>query len=438
MQMRSCLLPCALLALAATALAAGPAPPTWQQPVEIATGRGERGPWQQNDSRYDFVDDPSLALANDGQAVVAWVDQARKAVVLQRYSAQGWPLLPQPVDVSRQPATFSWLPRVVLDPADANRVFVLWQEIIFSGGSHGGEILFARSVDGGRTFAPPVNLSQSVPGDGKGRVSRDLWHNGSFDLVAGPDGLLVAAGTEYDGPLWISRSGDGGQRFSRPLRIAGASREPPARAPALALGPRGTVYLAWTVGELASADIQLAESADGGRTFGKPRPVAATPGYSDAPKLAVDGKGTLHLVHAESQGGPQGRAHVRYLRSPDGGRSFEPARELSKPVPGGAGAAYPHLAIEGERLAVAWEVMAGAGGAARGMAYTVSADAGRSFSAPAAVPGSADPRGGVNGSSQGLLMRKLALNRRGDLALVNSSLEPGSRSRVWLMRARWP
>ena len=52
------------------------------------------------------------------------------------------------------------------------------------------------------------------------------------------------------------------------------------------------------------------------------------------------------------------------------------------------------------------------------------------------VPGSSDPAGGWNGSHQGLLMRKLGVNRAGDIAVVNSSLKPNEQSRVWLMRGR--
>jgi hypothetical protein len=48
------------------------------------------------------------------------------------------------------------------------------------------------------------------------------------------------------------------------------------------------------------------------------------------------------------------------------------------------------------------------------------------------VPGSRDPNGGTNGSHQGLLTRKMAAGAHG-IAVVNSSLEPDARSRVWLL-----
>ena len=50
------------------------------------------------------------------------------------------------------------------------------------------------------------------------------------------------------------------------------------------------------------------------------------------------------------------------------------------------------------------------------------------------VPGSADPALGVNGSQQGLLMRKLAVNAAGAIAIVNSTFRMNDRSRVWLLR----
>lgn len=425
----------ALVAVGSAAVNAAPPPVAWQGTTEIAVGRAEQGPWRQNESRYDYVDDATVAIDGTGGIAVAWVDQKHKAVLLQRYSAAGTPQLAQPTDVSRQPDTFSWLPRLAFAPAAPRQLYAAWQEIVFTpGGSHGGEILFARSDDGGRSFLPPVNLSRSKGGDGKGRINRDVWHNGSFDLVAGPGGVIHAAWTEYDGALWHSRSADGGRTFTPPRLVAGDDRRP-ARAPSLALGRGGTVYLAWTVGE-EGADIHLSASTDHGASFAAPRVVAPSLGYSDAPKLAVDGAGVLHLAYAESPDGPFGRAHVRHARSSDGGRTFDPPRDISAPMPPGAvSASYPSLAADGRgHVLVTWELARAARQQPRGLAVVVSKDGGGRFSPPALVPDSADPRGGFNGSRQGLLMKKLAVSEQGAVAIVNSSFQAGGRSRVWLVR----
>lgn len=372
----------------------------WQGAVDVAEGHGERGPWQQNESRYDYVDDPAVALDERGEAVVAWVDQGEKDVFVNG------------VNVSRSPATFSWLPRIALAGDD---IYVLWQEIIFSGGSHGGDILFARSTDGGKTYSEPLNLSDSVAGDGKGRITKDLWHNGSLDLALAPGGIVYTAWTEYEGTLWFRRSTDGGKTFAEPLKIQDTS---PARAPSLA-ATGDTVHLAWTDG-----DIQVVTSTNGGRSFDAPRSVTGTTGYTDAPKLALGLGGTLHLVYAEN-------SRVMHARSTDGARTFEPARTISRP-----GTGFPSLGVDGANgVYVAFELFPdGTRRRPRGLGITLSRDGGRTFAAPGTVPGSAAPAGAPNGSFQGLLMQKLAVNRRGALAVVNSGLKDGEWSRVWMVR----
>ena len=414
-----------LLALAVTAAGTSPA---WQDTVLIASAPGEKGPWRQNASRYDYVDDGSVAFAPGRALYLAWVDQKSHDVWFRRLENNG--RLDAPVNVARNPATFSWAPRIAVDPRRPRQVYLLWQEIIFSGGSHGGDILFARSGDGGASFAAPLNLSRSIGGDGKGRLNRTTWSNGSLDLAVSADGIVLAAWTEYGGALWIARSMNGGVTFTGVRRIGGDERRP-ARAPSLATGPGRTVYLAWTVGEDPAAAIRVARSIDGGAGFDAPRLVADGQGARDAPRLAVDGAGNLHLAWAQ-RARPGAPSTIRYAVAPPDG-AFGAARTLSAPFTIG-GAAYPALAGDGGAvLCVMWENL-GADGRAVSLGMSVSRDGGRSFGAPAVVPGSAAPAGGVNGSRQGLLGSKLAVDPAGQIALVNSSLVPGVHSRVWLLR----
>jgi hypothetical protein len=401
-------------------LLAGSADLHWQPPVDIASGGGTKGPWQQNESHFDYVDDPSVALDSAGDAHVVWVDHRDKDVHFQILAPDGHPLQ-RPQNISHTPAVFSWLPRIALD---GKNTYVLWQEIVFSGGSHGGEILFARSTDDGRTFKTPINLSRSIPGDGKGRIDRETWDNGSFDLIVAPDGSLYAAWTEFDGPLWFSSSHDRGASFSAPMRVAGTYKHP-TRAPSLAAAPDGDVYLAWTYGEDRGADIRVARRHDGA-PFTTPTVVHATSTYSDAPSLAVDGKGVLHLAYTETAGGPHDRPSIHYARSTDHAGSFETPRTLADD------AAFPSLVADGTDVFVTAEHMTPDG--ARGLVLTATEDGGKHFAPAKAVPHSIDERGGTNGSQQGKLTRKLAVQPH-VLAIVNSSLARGRGSRVWLMRA---
>jgi hypothetical protein len=434
-RLTTALLCAALLCMARPASAS---PIDWLGVTDIAAGDGEKGPWRQNDSRYRYVDDPSVQIDERGQVTVAWVDQTRKDVFVQRLSPDGRRQFAEPVNVSRSPQTFSWLPRMARAPDVPDKLFVVWQEIIFSGGSHGGDILFARSDDHGATFSAPVNLSHSIGGDGKGRINRDIWHNGSFDLAAGPNGVVHVVWTEYDGPLWHSRSLDGGRSFSAPRRIGRGADPRPARAPSLALDAAGTLHVAWTSGEDDGADIQVARSTDGGQTFSAPLVVAPSDRYADAPRLAAGPDGLLHLVYAYSESGPFAGFTIRYTRSRDGGRSFETPRDIFSPLPAGIDSMrYPALAIDGAgRLYVVCELYPRHDRDPRGLAIAMSPNAGQRFLAREIVPDSAGPDGASNGSHQGLLMTKLAVNRDGAIAIVNSSLLPGRESRVWMIRGQ--
>lgn len=395
----------------------------WRPPVDIASGGGTRGAWHQNESHYDYVDDPSVAIAPDGAAAIVWVDHRDKDVRFQIYEPDGRPRFVAPVNVSRSPDVFSWLPRVVLSPRDPAHVYVVWQEIVFSGGTHGGDIYIARSRDGGRTFEPPVDLSHSIEGDGKGRIDAKRWHNGSLDLAVGADGTLAVAWTAYEGPLWVRCSRDGGATFEEAVVVDPGARTP-ARAPALAFG-NGVIALAWTTGEDPHADVRVAISRDG-RSFGPPATVARSAAYSDAPKLAFDAAGTLHMVYADAAGGPFGRPDVEYTRSHDGA-TFEPPRTITRD--GGS----PSLAVAGDRIYISWERYPSGSEQPHGIGLAYSRDAGTTFSEPMLVPGTVDD--GANGSREGRLMRKLAV-RDGTIVVVNSALEPGERSRVWFVRGQ--
>lgn len=377
---------------------------TWTRVIEIASGEAYQGPWRMNESDFRYVDAPTVAIDEKGALGVAWVDQSRKDIFFQIYGPDGKARLEEPANVSRSPEIFSWLPRMAMAPGDPRQVYILWQEIVFSGGSHGGEIFFARSADGGRTFGDPVNLSNSPAGDGKGRLTTHDWHNGSLDLAMDPQGDLYVTWTEYEGALWFRRSTDGGRSFSDPLRLVGGdeprpatawgtagdpARGPapvvghgPARGPALAVDAQKTVYVAWTVGEDPAADIRLAKSDDGGRSFSEPRVVHESGGHADAPKIAVDGEGTVHLVYAESPAGPLDRYRIRYARSTDDGRTFENPSEISDPhAEAYESVNFPGIGLDREdNLYLLWHLFPDRGFRPRGLGFSFSRDGGRTRS----------------------------------------------------------
>ncbi len=404
----------------------------WNEPIEIASGNAYRGPWRMNESNFDFVDDPAVAVWGEDRIGVLWADHSGQDIHFRLFDGAGQPRMDRAVNISNSPEVFSWLPRLVF--MDADTILVLWQEIIFSGGSHGGEILFARSKDGGKSFSEPMNLSNSPAGAGKGRLTREMWENGSLDIVAGPGEDVYVAWTEYEGGLWFRRSDDGGRSFSEAQAIVARGTNAPARAPSLAASDDGDVFLAWTIGEDPAADIHLVRSHNRGRSFGPPRRVGESDGHSDAPSLALDGEGTLHLAYGESPGGMRQRYHLRLMRSHDGGETFEPSRVI---VPhdahGGHSVHYPRLAVsESGRLFLNWEHFPQRYPRPLGLGVAYSDDGGESFSSPVLVEGTSNPALGFSGSQQGLLMRKMAVDTDGRPVVVNSTFREGEVSRIYL------
>ena len=143
--------------------------------------------------------------------------------------------------------------------------------------------------------------------------------------------------------------------------------------------------------------------------------------------------------YAEADGGPGGRYQIRYTRRSSGADEFEAPRVISRPDRNGVDSVgFPSLSVDGDgNLYVLWERFPTRRGRPRGLGFAHSADGGRTFGWHAVVPGTADSALGVNGSLQGLLMRKLAVAEDGAIAVVNSSFREDEVSLVRLIRGRF-
>jgi hypothetical protein len=121
-------------------------------------------------------------------------------------------------------------------------------------------------------------------------------------VAAAPDGRLWRAWVEGE-HVWVSVSGDRGTTFSPPVRVNPDPEEVDANGesrPKIVLGPRGEIYVTytWLGKKLYTGDIRFSRSLDGGRTFEPPRTVnddgLATGHRFDA--LAVAPDGTIYVA----------------------------------------------------------------------------------------------------------------------------------------------
>ncbi len=179
--------------------------------------------------------------------------------------------------------------------------------------------------------------------------------------------------------ILLSRSTDG-RTFSEPVdvsrlpRLTGAPGEILNQTfhPAVAVAFDGTVYVAYilrtlrplgfNVFQLLANDIFLARSVDNGATFSLPVDLTRVRNVqiTSAVSLAVDSADNPHLAYAGTSAVPMGPLLVSaqdifYLRSRDGGRTFDAPANVSRGLDPGVVPQQPALAVDSRNnIYVAW------------------------------------------------------------------------------------
>ena len=296
------------------------------------------------------VSAPALAADADGKPIVAWIagGHGGHALFVARPGDGARPVRVNP------PATpvdsLHQAPGLAVGPA--GEVYVTWsaakpkpEGVLFA-----SDLYLSRSLDGGRTFGPPLRVNDDRP----------LSH--SFeDLAVAPDGtVLVGWIDSRDGhgrtATYVARVADRGARREGVTRLEGGETCVCCRV-SVSAGPGDAAAVAWRKvfpGDLR--DMVLSRSGDGGRSFG-----AATLVHADRWKItacphrggqvAADAWGRLYAVwYTEGAGG---RPDVLLAVAPDG-RRFGPPRRVHTAT--GSVPDHARLAVDGSgRGIVVWE-----------------------------------------------------------------------------------
>ncbi len=278
---------------------------------------------------------------------------------------------PVPVSPQGEPVAADGEARPKVAAGGDGELYVTWTRPLAK--PYTGEIRFSRSLDGGKSFSPALTVHAD---------RQEITHR--FDALAvGRDGRVLVAwvdkrdleaakarGQEYRGAaIYYAVSDDRGASFRGDQRLADHSCE----CCRIALLPRddgGFLALWRQVFEPNIRDHALARVDAQGRaqplrraTFDDWR-LDACPHHG--PSLAADGRGRLHAVWFTQAPGKEG-AH--YGRLVEGG--VEGQRRL-----GGDAAAHADIAVQGERVAVAWKEFDGERTRLRGL---LSGDGGGSW-----------------------------------------------------------
>ncbi|MCK4513459.1 exo-alpha-sialidase, partial [bacterium] len=207
-----------------------------------------------------------------------------------------------------------------------------------------------KSTDGGVTWDDAVTVIDGVPGVFEDKELIACDRSGGTH-----DGNLYVAWARFgmDTDILSARSTDGASSFDAPALVSDADG---VQWPVPAVGPDGTVYVAWA--NYSPASIRLDRSYDGGATFGTDVTVASTytaQTYVNGPVLvfsypAMDCDitgglfdGRLYIAYMDRGGGDQD-IFLRY--SDDGGTTWSSPLRINDDAYGnGADQFHPWLVV---------------------------------------------------------------------------------------------
>ncbi|HKP88318.1 MAG TPA: sialidase family protein [Blastocatellia bacterium] len=246
-------------------------------------------------------------------------------------------------------------------------VYVCWAN---ERGKWKGNVRFARSTDGGKTFSAAMTINSDGAGEPAGHAFQSIAVDKQGRIYVAWIDERNKQKEDRGAEIWLSVSTDHGQTFSRDRRILSDVCE--CCRTSLQIDAAGNLYLTYRTVPRSGPmyrDIMLARSRDGGKTFAQTVvsydkweidgcPVAG-------PSFSFDKKGGLTVVWF--MGGGE-RPGLYYATSTDGGKSFSPRRPMDSSQQMGK---HAHTALLSDgRLFVAWDYAANKASSAWGMLDT--------------------------------------------------------------------
>lgn len=319
---------------------------------------------------------PSATFDKQGRLWVAWA--LGGYVYLSRSDDKGATFAP-PQPVNRTPervaADGENRPKVVVGPD--GRLFVSWTMRLPK--PYSGDVRFAYSADGGKSFAEPVTINDNRDITSHRFESMGINDRGELFVAWLDKRDLVAkkkAGEDYRGAaLYYTVSTDGGVNFRPNRKLADHTCE--CCRTAMAFDAAGNPVITWRhVYEGNIRDHAITRLA--GLEPGKVQRLSFDQWQIDAcphhgPAIAIAGD-TWHTVWFNNA--PQ-RHGLFYARAEADGKAFGEPRNFGRYE---AGAAHPHVLAQGERVYLTWKEFDGKRTEALVMR---SMDGGKSWSAPA-------------------------------------------------------
>jgi BNR/Asp-box repeat len=271
---------------------------------------------------YERTSDPWVTFGPGGRAyfvALGFNETNPQNGVYVSASDDGGATWGDPVAVHSGTQLFDDKEAIVVDARDDSpykgRVYVGWDWI---DASEQQPEQIAYSDDGGRTFTPPIQVTNQgfsigiVPLIGPGGIVHAVWLNYGNQITGNQITMRAAHST------------DGGRSWSVPVEISQVAAvgisgsRTGAGIPSAAIDPRsGALYVVWQDARFTPGTDQtvLSRSTDGGETWSAPQRVSDGPGGSPnfTPAVAVSPEGWVGVSYYSLRNGPSGVLVDEYL-----------------------------------------------------------------------------------------------------------------------------
>jgi len=214
---------------------------------------------------------------------------------------------------------------------------------------------YCRSDDGGKSFGKPVDLPAAND------ISLGLRRGPRIAVSDKAICVTVIGGKQgkgRDGDLLAIRSVDGGKSWAAPVQVNDVTDAAREGLHAMCAGPKGEMHCVWLDLRNGKTEVMASTSTNDGITWGKNVLVYKSPDGSVCecchPSVTTDGRGR---IHAQWRNSVDGARDIYVASSMDGGKTFGKASKLGAgswpldacPMDGGAIATSA-----GGKLASAW------------------------------------------------------------------------------------
>jgi hypothetical protein len=341
----------------------------------------------------------------DGTLWLAW---AANGIVSVAHSSDLGRTFSTPVAVNAQPLDLDWgpdaRPQIVVD--GAGRVFVAFTR--FKDQKFNGQVLYTRSIDGGRSFATPTPMTTDQESQRFVALALDAdgslfaaWLDKRNRAAAAARGekyvtAALAFAWSYDHGATLSDARIALDNTCECCRLAVAFAAPgrpvvafrnvfdcmvrdhavitftdpqtpgppnrvsvddwktdvcPHQGPSLAIAADGSYHVAWFTNGTARSGLFYASSIDGGRTFSRPMPLGNAARNPSRPFLLA-AHDSLWLAWKEFDGE---RTTVLTMISRDAGRSWSGPKAVAET---GNASDHPLLVTNGTQVFLSWQTRA--------------------------------------------------------------------------------